>query len=71
MVKKSTDAILDASRNFADGASDMVPGDKEQVDKMIDQAFDLTERVLKVQRDFAKQVVDTVTPPIGGDSADS
>jgi hypothetical protein len=51
--------------------SDLVPGGKDQVDKVIDGAFDFTERVLQIQRDFAKSVVKTVTPPIGGADRDT
>lgn len=66
MVQRSQESIIDATRNFADGMSDLVPASREQVDRIIDNAFDLTERVLQIQRDFAKSVVKTVTPPIGG-----
>lgn len=65
MVQRSQESIIDATRNFADGMSDLVPASREQVDKIIDNAFDLTEKVLQIQRDFAKSVVRTVTPPIG------
>jgi hypothetical protein len=71
MVQRSQESIIDATRNFADGMSDLVPASREQVDKVIDNAFDLTERVLQIQRDFAKSVVKTVTPPIGGDKSDA
>jgi hypothetical protein len=71
MVQRSQESIIDASRNFADGMSDLVPGGKDQVDKVIDGAFDFTERVLQIQRDFAKSVVKTVTPPIGGADRDA
>jgi hypothetical protein len=65
MVRRSQEVILDASRNFVDGASDMAPGDREQIDRLIDNAFDLTERILQSQRDFAKTVLDSVTGPLG------
>jgi hypothetical protein len=70
MVQRSQESIIDATRNFADGMSDLVPASREQVDKVIDSAFDLTEKVLQIQRDFAKSVVRTVTPPIGGSDDD-
>lgn len=70
VVQRSQESILDATRNFADGMSDLVPANREQIDKVIDQAFDLTERVLQIQRDFAKSVVKAITPPIGGDQPD-
>jgi hypothetical protein len=61
MVKRSQEVILDASRNFVEGAADIAPGDREQIDKLIDNAFDLTERILQAQRDFAKTVLASVT----------
>lgn len=64
MVRRSQEVILDASRNFVDGAKELAPGDKEQVDKLIDNAFDLTERILQAQRDFAKTVLDSVSEPL-------
>lgn len=70
MVQRSQEAVLDATRNFADGMSDLVPANREQVDRVIDQAFDLAERVLQAQRELAKSVVKAVTPPIGGDRPD-
>ena len=72
MVKRSQEVILDASRNFVDGAADAAVGDREQIDRLIDNAFDLTERILQAQRDFAKTVLDSVTrnaPPEPGSSA--
>jgi hypothetical protein len=62
MVQRSQEVIVDASRNFVEGASDIAPGDREQIDKLIDNAFDLTERIIQAQRDFAKTVLRTVTP---------
>ena len=73
MVKRSQEVIIDASKNFVDGASDLAPGEKnQQVDKLIDNAFDLTERILRTQRDLAKSVLNSVTDPVSGPtSADS
>ena len=66
LVKKSQEAMIDASRVFTDRVSAMTPGDFEQLDDLIDNAFDMTERVLKSQREFAKNVVDTVTSQLPG-----
>jgi hypothetical protein len=63
MVQRSQEVIIDASRNFVDGAADLAPGDREAIDRLIDSAFDLTERILQAQRDFAKTVLNTVTLP--------
>jgi hypothetical protein len=67
MVKRSQEVILDASRNFVEGAAEAAPYDREQIDKLIDNAFDLTERILQAQRDFAKTVLATVSNPLQRD----
>jgi len=66
IVKKSQDAILDAGRVFTDRVSAMAPGDSSQLDELIDNAFDMTERVLETQRDFAKKMVAAVTSQLPG-----
>jgi hypothetical protein len=66
IVKKSQDAILDAGRVFTDRVSAMAPGDSAQLDDLIDNAFDMTERVLQSQREFAKKMVETVTSQLPG-----
>src|SRR5262249_33265285 len=64
LVARSQSAVLDAGRSFTDSVSNMAPGDTSAVDELIDRAFDLTERVLEAQRDFAKQVVQAATNPL-------
>lgn len=72
LVRRSQEAILDAGRSFADSATTVAPADTDQIDKLIDNAFDFTEKVLKTQREFAKSVVDAVTSPVtGGGSRES
>jgi hypothetical protein len=66
LVARSQGAVLDAGRSFTDGVSSMTPGDSSAVDELIDRAFDLTEKVLQAQRDFAKQVVQVATRPVTG-----
>lgn len=66
LVARSQGAVLDAGRSFTDSVSQMTPGDTSAVDDLIDKAFDLTDKVLAAQRDFAKQVVQTVTKPVAG-----
>ncbi|MBI2704628.1 MAG: hypothetical protein HYX32_04975 [Actinobacteria bacterium] len=70
LVARSQGAVLDAGRSFTDSVSNMTPGDTSSVDELIDRAFDLTERVLNAQRDFAKQVVQAATKPLTSDSGD-
>jgi hypothetical protein len=70
LVARSQSAVLDAGRSFTDGVSSMTPGDTSPVDELIDRAFDLTEKVLQSQRDFAKQVVQVATRPVTGEVTD-
>jgi hypothetical protein len=61
LVRSSQEAVLDAGRSFADNLTAMAPGDTQAVDKLLDDAFEFTEKVLRTQRDFAKSVVQAVT----------
>lgn len=69
LVRRSQEAMLDAGRAFTDSIRNLAPGELEQVDRLIDDAFEFTERVLKTQREFAKSVVQAVTAPLGGGGA--
>lgn len=71
LVKRSQELMVDASRNFVEGAADLAPGDREALDRLIDNAFDLTERLLEAQREFAKKVVATATSPLQRGGADT
>ena len=74
LVKKSQQAMLDAGRTFTDRVSAMTPGESDQIDELIDNAFDMTERVLESQREFAKKMIAAVTAQIPGltdDDADA
>jgi hypothetical protein len=64
LVRRSQEAVLDAGRSFADNLTSMAPSDSEAVDKLLDDAFEFTEKVLRTQRDFAKSVVQAITAPI-------
>lgn len=66
LVKKSQQAVLDAGRTFTERVGAMTPGETSQIEDLIDNAFDMTERVLESQRDFAKKVVEAVTSQLPG-----
>ncbi len=66
LVRRSQDAMVEAGRSFADNATSIVPGDTSQIEKLIDNAFDFTEKVMKTQREFTKSVFDTVTNSVSG-----
>jgi len=72
LVRRSQEAMIDASRSFTDSIRSLAPGEIEQLDKLIDDAFEFTERVLRTQREFARSVVQAVTAPlVGGGVSDS
>lgn len=70
LVQRSQESILDAGRSFADNLAAMAPGDNDAIDKLLDDAFEFTERVLRSQREFAKSVVKAATAPIAGQAGD-
>lgn len=70
LVARSQASVLDAGRSFTDSVSSMTPADTSAIDDLIDKAFDLTERVLEAQREFAKQVLQVATKPVAGDGDD-
>ncbi|MEJ5254869.1 MAG: hypothetical protein WHS89_05920 [Acidimicrobiales bacterium] len=71
LVRRSQEAILDAGRSFADNLSSVAPGDREAIDRLLDDAFDFTERVLRTQRELAKSVVQAITAPVIGAGSDT
>lgn len=66
LVQKSQQAMVDAGRSFTDRVTALTPGDTEQLEKLIDNAFDMTEKVLSTQRDFAKKVIEALTSQLTG-----
>lgn len=64
LVQRSSEAVVGAGRAFTESVANVVPADTTAIEDLIDRAFDLTERILQTQRDFAKQVVQTVTKPV-------
>lgn len=73
LVKRSQDTMLDAGRTFTERVKELSPADTGRLQDLIDQAFDMTERILESQREFAKNVVTTVVaqlPAGGADEAD-
>ena len=60
LVRKSEQAFVEAGERWTETFRDLVPGDGARVRKIVDDAFDFTERVLKSQREFATSVLDAV-----------
>lgn len=59
-VTKSEAAIMDAGRRWSEEIGKYVPSDPKAVRKLIDDVFDLTESVLRSQREFAHSVLDSL-----------
>ena len=66
LVERSQDAVVGAGRAFTDSVSNVVPGDTTAVEDLIDRAFELTEKVLQSQREFAKNVVRAAANQVPG-----
>lgn len=59
-VRKSEESIIDAGRKWTDSIAELVPGDARGMRKLVDDAFDLTEAILKTQRQFVHSVLDAL-----------
>jgi len=64
LVQQSQEAVLQAVDTWTKTVRDayaQLPNTPGQVDpnQVVDQVFDFTEKVLEVQRDFAKQLITT------------
>jgi hypothetical protein len=74
LVARSQDAILDASARMAKGitreANRNVPPVAEDVTRMVDEAFDFTQKVIAEQRKMVAEVLRAVGDTLG-DAADT
>jgi hypothetical protein len=59
-VRKSEEALVDARERWSETLRDLVPEDGARVRKVVEDAFDFTEKLLKNQREFAHSVLDAV-----------
>jgi hypothetical protein len=59
-VRKSEETITEATRRWTEALRERVPGDGESIRKIVDDGFDLTERIVKNQREFANSMLDTL-----------
>ena len=64
LVERAQDDLLDASRQLADGITKetgrFVPPISKDIERVVDEAFDFAERVLKGQRKMINDLVKTV-----------
>ena len=59
-ARKSEETISEAGRKLGERARELVPGDGQSIRRVVDQAFDFTETILKSQREFANSLLDTL-----------
>lgn len=59
-VRKTEETITEAGRKLGDTVCDLVPSDGDSIRKVVDEAFDCTEKILKSQREFASSLLDDI-----------
>lgn len=59
-VHKSEATIAEAGHKLGERVSELVPDDGQSIRRVIDEAFDFTETILKNQREFANSLLDKV-----------
>jgi hypothetical protein len=59
-VRKSEETITEATRRWTETLRELAPGDGASIRRVVDGAFDFTERVMKNQREFANSMLDTL-----------
>ena len=59
-IKKSEEALGEASRRLTETLRDIVPGDRSSLRNVVGEAFDYMERALRGQREFANSFLDAV-----------
>jgi hypothetical protein len=59
-VQKSEATIAEAGRKLGERVAELVPDDGQSIRRVIDEAFDFTETVVKNQREFANAMLDKI-----------
>lgn len=59
-VRKTEETVTEAGRKLGETVCDLMPNDGDGIRKVVDEAFDLTETILKSQRDFATSLLDSI-----------
>lgn len=62
LVRKSEESVLEAGRNWAKAMGEFVPMEMPIVHELVKGVFDLTEEVLKIQREFAHNMLMAARP---------
>lgn len=64
IVRKTEETIVEAGRTMAKAVTDATP-DATPLAELVDDAFDLTEKVLKSQRELARGVMQAIASGLG------
>lgn len=59
-VRKTEDSVAEAGRKLSEAACDLVPGEGQGIRRVVDEAFDFAETILRSQRDLASSLLDDV-----------
>ena len=60
-VRKSEEAVLEVGRKWAETLGDFVPAEMPLAREITKQVLEFLEELLKIQRDFAEQVIEETT----------
>lgn len=63
MVGKAEDSAMEAGRKWAQAVWEMVPIEMPAVRRLVKETFDFTDEVLKLQRQFAHNVLKAMNVP--------
>jgi len=65
-VRKSEAAVVEVGRKWADSISEFVPVEMPLVHDLTRQVLDFLDELLRIQRDFARQMVDQTRKAVAG-----
>jgi len=68
-LRKSEEAVVELGRKWADAMSDFVPVEMPLVRDLSKQVLDFVDELLRIQRDFARQMVDETRKAVVGTGA--
>jgi len=63
LVRRTEEAAVDVARKWADDAMHVVPLEMRLLRQVLTDAFDITEKVLKLQREFLERLVRAAREP--------
>jgi hypothetical protein len=65
-VRKSETAVLDVGRKWADAIGEFMPVEMPLMREMTKQLFDFLDELLRIQREFAVQMLDETRKAVAG-----